>query len=157
MRFSTPLAIVALVSLAACFGNKVEKIDVTAAEAAASRWNGSLTTPAAMRGVVQVRGTTWLARDGNRMRAQITVENATRGATHPWHVHRGRCGYDDGVVGSANSYSPLKINNDGKASASATIDEAFPTTGDYFVNVHASADNMQTIVACANLAPPAQL
>jgi hypothetical protein len=31
-----------------------------------------------------------------------------------------------------------------------------PKTGDYFVNVHASAKNMKSIVACGNLAPPAR-
>jgi hypothetical protein len=29
-----------------------------------------------------------------------------------------------------------------------------PKTGPFFVNVHASVNNMQTIVACGNLAPP---
>jgi hypothetical protein len=29
-----------------------------------------------------------------------------------------------------------------------------PTTGSYYVDVHASATNMNTIIACGNLAPP---
>jgi hypothetical protein len=31
-----------------------------------------------------------------------------------------------------------------------------PKEGAFFVNVHASAANMNTIVACGNLAPPAR-
>jgi hypothetical protein len=156
MRTVTMLGLASTLALAACFGNKAIKIDETEAEAAAARWNGTLTTPSAMRGVVQVRGSAWLARDGGRMRAFVSIENATKGGVHPWHVHRGRCGYDNGVVGSASKYPALEVNGDGKASERATIDESFPVQGDYFVNVHASADNLQTIIACANLAPPTQ-
>jgi hypothetical protein len=29
-----------------------------------------------------------------------------------------------------------------------------PTSGQYYINVHASANNMATIIACGNLAPP---
>ena len=43
---------------------------------------------------------------------------------------------------------------DGKATADVNIPVETPTGGDYFVNVHASPDNMGTIVACGNLAPP---
>lgn len=156
MRTTAIFGLASALALAACFGSQTVKIDENEAQAAASRWNGSLTTPTAMRGVVQMRGSAWLARDGNKMRAHVAVENATDGGMHPWHVHRGRCGYDNGIVGSASNYPILKIDDDGKASANASIDAPFPVQGDYFVNVHASSDNLQTIVACANLAPPTQ-
>ena len=49
----------------------------------------------------------------------------------------------------------LKVGGDGKAHAEADLPIPMPPAGQYFVNVHASAKNMATIVACGNLAPPA--
>lgn len=157
MRLSSLITSAAFLALAACGGKKAVEIDTVEAAAQAARWNGSLATPAAMSGVVQVQGTSYVARDGNRTRAVVSVNNASPGGVHPWHVHRGRCGYDNGIVGSANAYPVLKIGDNGTARQTATLDVSFPVDGEYFVNVHASPDNMQTIVACGNLAPPAQL
>lgn len=156
MRITSALTSVMLIALIGCGGKKAAKIDPNAAAAAASSWNGSLSTPAAMSGAVQIRGSAWMVADGNRTEAHVTVENATRGGEHPWHVHRGRCGYDNGIVGSPSSYPVLKISDKGTADVKASVDAPFPMHGEFFVNVHASADNMQTVVACANLAPPTQ-
>jgi hypothetical protein len=71
-------------------------------------------------------------------------------------VHRGQCGSDKGIFGPADAYPPLKVEGDGRASATARLETPYPKTGEYFVNVHASAKNMHTIVACGNLAPPAR-
>jgi hypothetical protein len=75
---------------------------------------------------------------------------------HPWHVHRGQCGSDQGVFGPADAYNPLKVDGDGRATATANLPVQLPRTGSFFINVHASAKNMSTIVACGNLAPPAR-
>lgn len=69
-------------------------------------------------------------------------------------MHRGQCGADDGVFGPAEAYTPLKIGDDGRTEATATIPVMTPTTGSYFVLVGASAANATMIVACGNLAPP---
>ncbi|HET7423522.1 MAG TPA: hypothetical protein VFJ92_08170, partial [Gemmatimonadales bacterium] len=58
------------------------------------------------------------------------------------------------IVGPATSYRSLEVNNDGKATATADLPVAIPTSGQYYINVHASANNMGTIIACGNLAPP---
>ena len=50
------------------------------------------------------------------------------GGLHPWQLHHGQCGSDEGVFGAA--------------------------TGSYFVVVRASAANDAMRVACGNLAPP---
>jgi hypothetical protein len=71
-------------------------------------------------------------------------------------VHRGQCGSDQGILGPADAYKPLKVEGNGRASASAELPVALPKAGDFFVNVHASARNLKTIVACGNLAPPAR-
>lgn len=154
MRITSTITFTALLALSACGGKRAAKIDPNAAAVAAASWNGSLSTPAAMSGAVQVRGNASMVADGNRMLAHVNIENATRGGVHPWHVHRGRCGYDNGIVGPPSSYPPLKVSDKGTASSTASVDVPFPVQGEYFVNVHASPDNLQTIVACGNLAPP---
>jgi hypothetical protein len=123
------------------------------------RWNATLTTPASLAGALQIRGTGWMAandKNADQTMAQAQIENAAPGGLHPWHVHRGRCGSDQGILGPADAYKPLKVDGGGRATATATLDIPIPTSGDFFVNVHASTANMGTIVACGNLAPPSR-
>jgi hypothetical protein len=125
----------------------------------ATRWNGTLSTPPELLGVVEVHGTAWMGPDEkaqDKTRARIDIRNAVPGAVHPWHVHRGQCGADQGVFGPADAYKALKVSDNGRALSDAVLPVATPKTGDFFVNVHASARNMKTIVACGNLAPPAR-
>ena len=119
------------------------------------RWNATLATPAALVGAAQISGTAWMAsKNENEIRVEISIENATPGGEHPWHVHRGTCGIDQGILGPPERYEPLKVGGDGKASQSASLPVPIPTTGSYMVNVHASKSNLGTILACGNLAPP---
>jgi hypothetical protein len=60
------------------------------------------------------------------------------------------------VLGPADAYPILKVGGNGQADADADLALPLPTTGQYFINVHASAANMGTILACGNLAPPSR-
>jgi hypothetical protein len=125
-------------------------------QAAAARWNAVLATPPGLAGVTQIHGTAWME-PGSRPDesiAQVTIENAAPGGKHPWHVHRGQCGNDQGIVGPADAYHLLEVGGDGRATRTARLPLPLPTAGDYMVNIHASTDNMGTIIACGNLAPP---
>src|SRR5215207_5506503 len=147
--------IVSTAALTACGGQGV-KID-SKAQPVTDRWNATLASPAALAGAVQVAGTGWMSRrekDASQTQAYVEISNAAPGGQHPWHVHRGQCGSDLGVLGPADDYPVLKVDGDGEASADAELPLPMPVTGQYFVNVHASAANMGTIVACGNLAPP---
>src|SRR5687768_7745118 len=73
------------------------------------------------------------------------------GTVRPWHVHYGRCGDDQGIVGDAGAYSPLRPGPDGTATVSATISAPLDPTRSYFVNIHKSPTELQTIVACGAL------
>ena len=144
-------------ALAACGGGG-SRINPDA-QPVAGRWNAVLASPAQLAGVSQVRGSGWMGtreNDTAQTRAHVAIENATPGGRHPWHVHLGQCGADRGVFGPPDAYSVLKVGGDGKAEADATLPVPMPRQGQYFVNVHASADNMGTIVACGNLAPPSR-
>lgn len=146
-------------TLVSCGGGH-QPVEITAnTEAVATRWNGTLSTPPELAGIVAFSGQAWMGADeksADRTRGYVEVTNAVPGGLHPWHVHRGRCGLDQGILGSPDAYKPLKVGNDGKANSSAVISVPFPKTGEYFVNVHASSKNLRTIVACGNLAPPAR-
>lgn len=121
-----------------------------------SRWNATIATPAALAGAIDIHGTAWMAPSSGRTIAGVTISNAAPGGVHPWHVHQGQCGSNGAILGPADAYPPLNVANDGTASAQANLDIPLPQSGEYHVNVHASSDNMGTIVACGNLAPPSR-
>ena len=82
------------------------------AEPVGNRWNASLATPAGLSGAIQVTGTAWMApneKDPSTTRVHVSIANASPGGLHPWHVHRGQCGTDQGIVGPPDSYHPLKV------------------------------------------------
>src|SRR5687768_11860834 len=146
------------VSVASCGGSKAVEIDPSTAPVQ-NRWNGTVSSPPELTGVSEIRGNAWMgpdAKNADRTRAEVSIANAVPGGKHPWHVHRGRCGSDQGIFGPADAYEPLEVGGNGKAVANAELPVAPPKTGEFFVNVHASSRNMSTIVACGNLAPPAQ-
>jgi hypothetical protein len=121
-----------------------------------SRWHANLATPAELAGAVQMNGSASMAPGGSDGGTTVVLDlaNATPGGLHPWQLHRGQCGLDQGAVGSADLYRPAKVDNDGHATSSATLPLTTPTTGNYFVTVRASAANNAVTVACGNLAPP---
>ncbi len=139
-----------------CGGRQAVEIDPSA-QPVQNRWNGTLGSPPELAGVSEIRGNGWMGPDeknADRTRAHASVANAVPGGKHPWHVHRGRCGSDQGIFGPADAYEPLEVGDDGRASSTAELSVPTPRTGEFFVNIHASARNMGTIVACGNLAPP---
>ena len=133
-------------------------VEVTRDSNQNSRWRAELVTPAGLAGAVQIKGSATMVPDGNRdkTRVAIDVSNATPGGVHPWQLHRGQCGSDEGTVTNADQYKSIKINDEGRATGSATVDFETPTTGNYYVSVGASGANAETIVACGNLAPPSR-
>ena len=145
-----------LAALAACGGGRAVEIDPEQ-QAIGTRWNATLATPAELVGATQVGGTGWMGSDGResgRTEAAVAITNAAPGGRHPWHVHVGQCGNDQGIYGEAGEYPVLQVKGDGRASATARLDVPLPTSGQYFINVHASEANLGTIIACGNLAPP---
>jgi hypothetical protein len=121
-----------------------------------ARWHANLATPAELAGAVQMNGSASMApgtKSGTTI-VSLALANATPGGVHPWQLHRGQCGSDDGIVGSAGAYPLAKVGRAGHATASANLTLDTPTVGNYFVSVSASAANDAVTVACGNLAPP---
>ena len=125
-----------------------------------SRWHANLASPASLAGAVQMNGSASMAPSANGSGTTFTIDlaNASPGGIHPWEAHLGQCGAgtDGGVFGMSESYKPLTVESDGRASGTATLQLQTPRTGRYFVVVRASVANAETIVACGNLAPPTE-
>jgi hypothetical protein len=158
MKARTIGSLVVLGIALACGGRQAVEIN-PAAQSTASRWNGTLSAPPELAGVSDIQGQGWMmadAKDQGQTRAHAEVSNAVPGGKHPWHVHRGQCGSDQGIFGPADAYKPLDVEDNGRASETALLPTPLPRSGSFFINIHASARNMSTIVACGNLAPPAR-
>ncbi len=84
----------------------------------------------------------------------LKLGNSSPGGVHPWAIHVGQCGADEGVFGALDNYPPLSISSDGTGVSSATVAVDTPATGNYFVSVRASAANRELTVGCGNLAAP---
>jgi len=121
-----------------------------------SRWHANLATPAELAGAVQMNGSASMAPATKRGNTAVALDlaNATPGGLHPWQLHRGQCGSDQGIIGSPALYPTAKVGHDGRAVAIANLPYDAPTTGSFFVVVRASAANDALTVACGNLAPP---
>ena len=118
-------------------------------------WNSTLTAPtgavnSTISGFATMMGNT----DHSRTRVQLDLHHALAGTELPWHLHRGSCGNDQGIVGDPARYKPLKVGATGEASGDAVLDLPLPDTGQYMVNVHASITDMDSVIACGNMTGP---
>lgn len=79
------------------------------------------------------------------------LTGGTPGQTHPWHVHEGKCGTGGPIFGDPSAYSPITVGADGNGQANAHLMARLDEAKDYHINVHASASEMATIIACGDL------
>jgi hypothetical protein len=84
----------------------------------------------------------------------MKLGNTSPGGVHPWAIHQGQCGEDEGVFGALEDYPPLRVGADGTGTSRAKVALDTPSTGNYFVSVQASPANHDLTVACGNLAAP---
>jgi hypothetical protein len=147
------LTIVTAASLVACGSRPVAQISPQSA--VSSRWNGAVSVPDELRGVVQGRGNAWLSPTdgGKKSRVGIALENMVPGGRHPLLLRSGQCGIPGATLAALDG-GALRVNDEGKASVEATVDVSFPMTGDFMVAVLASSENASRVIACGNLAPP---
>ena len=115
--------------------------------AGAEEWNGSLQPQTGYN----VTGSFKAFVNKGRTEVTVNVANAAPGQQLPWHIHEGSCGNDRGIVGDPSAYPPLVVGNNGAATGRANLTVALDEAKDYFVNVHASPTNLETIVACGDL------
>lgn len=155
MNMRRAAALTAITLVPACsIGQAVQMGDSGALPS--SRWQAAMSSPPSLDGAVEMAGMAWMANgeQANTTRIEIEIENAAPGGEHPWEVRQGRCGSDRGLFGSSGDYEPLEVGGDGRATASATVQQVLPSSGDYSVSVFAAPTNRDLVVACGNLAPP---
>ena len=134
--------------LAACTAHKTENgVVINPVSDVIGNWSSSI-SPVNNSGI---SGTAKVSSRAAEAKVDVHIMGATAGAVYPWHVHRGTCGNDKGIVGGASSYKPITVGTDGMAEASETIKVGLNEHESYFVNVHKSPTDMSTIVACGEL------
>ena len=96
-----------------------------------ARWHGTLATPSSLAGAVQMTGSVSMTPGSNSGNTNVALllANASPGGLHPWQLHRGQCGMDEGLFGAGESFKALKIDEYGRASGSASLPNAMPTAG----------------------------
>jgi hypothetical protein len=115
-------------------------------------WRATLTPPEApAAGTPAVGGTATIKSADKKTRADVHLANAKPGSVHPWHVHKGTCGNDQGILGPPKDYKPIHVGGNGEGEVAQTLPFPTPKSGEYMVNVHESAADLKTIVACGNL------
>ncbi len=121
-----------------------------------SSWHARIASPSDLSGAVQMNGSASMAPGVKRGTTEVVMKlgNTSPGGVHPWAIHLGQCGADDGVFGAPQDYPPLRVGADGRGSSKATVALNTPTGGDYFVSVQASPTNEELTIACGNLAAP---
>ena len=122
-------------------------VDIESPAKTGEDWSGSLQA----RGGSGITGSFKALVNEGRTNVSVNLAGAMAGQQLPWHVHEGTCDNDMGIVGSPSAYPLITVANDGTASVNAVVGVSLDEAKDYFVNVHASPTNLQTIVACGDL------
>lgn len=115
-----------------------------------TNWSGSATASPGFAGA-GANAAAQSTSGGTSVSVAFREATGMTGTVRPWHVHFGTCGNDQGIVGEATAYTPLRPGADGTASASATVTVPLDPARSYFVNIHKSPSELQTIVACGAL------
>ena len=89
-------------------------VQVSARDANANaRWHGTLTSPSTLAGAVQMTGSISMTPGSSTGNTNVALllANASPGGMHPWQLHRGQCGMDDGVfAGRARPSQPFPLD-----------------------------------------------
>lgn len=151
MRFREMIALASSAVIVAACASRTEEVSagVITPNASTVRWTAGL-TPMNASGI---SGTAVVlpADNAAQARVDLVISGAQSGGIYPWHVHRGTCGNDQGIVGPPNSYPSVAVGADGTGRVLATIPTGLDRGAQYMVNVHKSPQDLGVIVACGNL------
>jgi hypothetical protein len=95
-------------------------------------------------------GTARLTPEGDKTKVVINLKGAPKGVQQPSHIHEGTCAKLD-----PKPKYPLQNVVDGKSTSEvpAKLDELMG--GNMAINVHKSAEDVKTYVACGDIKKPA--
>ena len=145
------LLVLGVLVLAGCSA-RAETDDGMELHAGVKDWDASLASRAgsSVIGSASVQSVTSPGYAGTTA-AAVSIGRAQAGAQHPWHVHVGTCASGGAIFGDASAYPVLRVGSDGNATATANLAMGLDPDGSYHVNVHRSASDLGTIVACGDL------
>src|SRR3989449_7958053 len=95
-------------------------------------------------------GTARLTPDGDKTKVVVNLKGAPKGVSQPAHVHEGTCAKLD-----PKPKYPLQNVVDGKSTSEVPVSVDALMSGSYAINVHKSADDIKTYVACGDIKKPA--
>jgi hypothetical protein len=140
--------VIGLTVLTACTAHRTDDgIDIDPVSDVIGNWTSTLS--AMNNSGITGSATVQSRAVGSKISVQIM--GSTSGSMHPWHVHRGTCSNDKGIVGEAGKYQALTVGTDGMADQDVDIPVSLNEDESYFVNIHKSASELTTIVACGPL------
>ena len=93
-----------------------------------------------------VSGTAQLMDKGAQTEVVVNVQGEPASASEPMHIHSGQCGPTLGKV-----VYPLKNVEGGTSDTTVNATLASLQTGNFAINVHESAAQITTYVACGNI------
>lgn len=134
--------LVAILLVTGCSGRDVDTRPVAATWAADVRSVGDHGHSGFATGSIMVSG---------NARINVTLTGGSPGGVHPWGVRAGSCAGDGTLVGVEDQYPPLRPDDRGNASATATLDVALDPEAPYSVAILQSEDD-PVIVGCGDLA-----
>ena len=91
-------------------------------------------------------GVVTLTARGNKTEVSLSVQGAPKGVAQPAHIHKGSCD-------NLNPMPAFPLNSVVNGRSNTLVNEPLSKlmSGNYAVNVHASAKNLKRYVACGEL------
>src|SRR5487761_1758698 len=88
-----------------------------------SSWHARIASPSELAGAVQMNGSASMAPGVKRGTTEVvmTLGNTSPGGVHPWAIHQGQCGEDEGVFGALQDSPPLRVGADGTGTSRARV------------------------------------
>jgi hypothetical protein len=116
-----------------------------AAGFAASAADQPVTVPIKAQNGSGETGTATLTPQGDKTKVEVTL-NGGPAAAQPAHIHEGSCAKLD-----PKPKYPLENVTGGKSSTVLPVSVSALTSGTYAINVHKSAEDLKTYVACGDI------
>jgi hypothetical protein len=109
----------------------------------------SVTVRLAQQNKSKESGTAKLTPEGDKTKVEISLKGAPKGVSQPAHVHDGSCAKLD-----PKPKYPLQNVVDGKSTSEVPVKLDELTGGNLAINVHKSAEDAKTYVACGDIKKP---
>ena len=123
-------------------------VDVESPAKRGEDWSGQLTG----RGMyTAVSGSVRAQSLDGRTTLTVQLQGDSPNSSRAWALHEGRCDNPGPMLGGMYDYPALQVSSDGRATATATLQNTLNEAKSYYVAVHASTSDMATIVACGEI------